>query len=79
MGLLVALGFTMLLLPSGLAALGGYRDVVLGVYGGCSSSARRPVVRAKDRSATRSVAIFALARNVDRGRSIAFFSGRRAR
>jgi hypothetical protein len=33
-GLLVALGFAILLLPSGLAALGGYRDVVLGVYWG---------------------------------------------
>ena len=33
-GLLVALGFTVLLLPSGLTALGGYRDMVLAVYGG---------------------------------------------
>jgi hypothetical protein len=33
-GLLVALGFTILLLPSGLTALGGYRDLVLVVYGG---------------------------------------------
>jgi len=32
-GLLIALGFFILLLPSGLAALGGYRDVVLLVYG----------------------------------------------
>ena len=32
-GLLIALGFAVLLLPSGFAALGGYRDVVLGVYG----------------------------------------------
>jgi len=31
-GLLLALGFTILLLPSGLTALGGYRDVVLVVY-----------------------------------------------
>jgi uncharacterized membrane protein YbhN (UPF0104 family) len=31
--LLIALGFFILLLPSGLAALGGYRDVVLLVYG----------------------------------------------
>jgi hypothetical protein len=33
-GLLIALGFAILLLPSGLTALGGYRDVVLVVYGG---------------------------------------------
>ena len=33
MGLLVALGFVILLLPSGLTALGGYRNVVLVVYG----------------------------------------------
>ena len=32
-GLLIALGFAILLLPSGLTALGGYRDVVLVVYG----------------------------------------------
>ena len=32
-GLLVALGFVILLLPSGLTALGGYRNVVLVVYG----------------------------------------------
>ena len=33
LGLLVAVGFIVLLLPSGLTALGGYRDVVLVVYG----------------------------------------------
>jgi hypothetical protein len=33
-GLLIALGFAILLFPSGLTALGGYRDVVLVVYGG---------------------------------------------
>jgi len=33
-GVLVALGFVILLLPSGLTALGGYRDVVLVVYAG---------------------------------------------
>jgi len=32
-GLLVAIGFVILLLPSSLTALGGYRDVVLVVYG----------------------------------------------
>ena len=32
-GLLLALGFVILLLPSGLTALGGYRQVVLVVYG----------------------------------------------
>jgi glycosyltransferase 2 family protein len=32
-GMLVALGFVILLLPSGLAALGGYRDLVLIIYG----------------------------------------------
>ena len=32
-GLLIAIGFVVLLLPSGLTALGGYRDVVLLVYG----------------------------------------------
>src|SRR3954453_23953990 len=32
-GLLVALGFIILLLPSGLSALGGYRDLVLMIYG----------------------------------------------
>src|SRR5262245_29491676 len=32
--LLLALGFAILLLPSGLTALGGYRDVVLVAYGG---------------------------------------------
>jgi uncharacterized membrane protein YbhN (UPF0104 family) len=32
-GLLIALGFVILLLPSGLSALGGYRDLVLMVYG----------------------------------------------
>jgi hypothetical protein len=32
-GLLIALGFVVLLLPSGLTALGGYREVVLVVYG----------------------------------------------
>jgi glycosyltransferase 2 family protein len=32
-GLLIALGFVVLLLPSGLTALDGYRDVVLVVYG----------------------------------------------
>ena len=32
-GLMIALGFVVLLLPSGLTALGGYRDVVLVVYG----------------------------------------------
>jgi uncharacterized membrane protein YbhN (UPF0104 family) len=32
-GLLIVLGFVVLLLPSGLTALGGYRDVVLAVYG----------------------------------------------
>src|SRR6516165_3315937 len=31
--LLIVLGFVVLLLPSGLTALGGYRDVVLVVYG----------------------------------------------
>jgi uncharacterized membrane protein YbhN (UPF0104 family) len=31
--LLIVLGFVILLLPSGLTALGGYREVVLGVYG----------------------------------------------
>jgi uncharacterized membrane protein YbhN (UPF0104 family) len=33
LGLLIAVGFIVLLLPSGLTALGGYRDVVLIVYG----------------------------------------------
>jgi glycosyltransferase 2 family protein len=33
-GVLVALGFVILLLPSGLTALGGYRDVVFVVYAG---------------------------------------------
>ena len=33
-GLLIALGFAILLLPSGLTALSGYRDVVLVAYGG---------------------------------------------
>ena len=33
-GLLIALGFAILLLPSGLTALGGYRDVALAAYGG---------------------------------------------
>lgn len=33
-GLLIAFGFVVLLLPSGLTALGGYRQVVLIVYGG---------------------------------------------
>jgi glycosyltransferase 2 family protein len=32
-GLLIALGFVILLLPSGLSALGGYRDLVLMIYG----------------------------------------------
>src|SRR5215475_13994316 len=32
-GVLIVLGFVVLLLPSGLTALGGYRDVVLIVYG----------------------------------------------
>src|SRR5262249_27232642 len=32
-GLLIVLGFVVLLLPSGLTALGGYRDMVLVVYG----------------------------------------------
>jgi len=32
-GLMIAVGFVVLLLPSGLSALGGYRDVVLVVYG----------------------------------------------
>jgi hypothetical protein len=32
-GLLIALGFVILLLPSALTALGGYREVVLAVYG----------------------------------------------
>ena len=32
-GLLVAMGFVILLLPSGLTALGGYRDAVLVIYG----------------------------------------------
>jgi uncharacterized membrane protein YbhN (UPF0104 family) len=32
-GLLIALGFVILLLPSSLSALGGYRDLVLMVYG----------------------------------------------
>jgi len=32
-GLLIVLGFVILLLPSGFTALGGYRDVVLVVYG----------------------------------------------
>jgi glycosyltransferase 2 family protein len=32
-GLLIVLGFVVLLLPSGLTALGGYREVVLAVYG----------------------------------------------
>jgi glycosyltransferase 2 family protein len=32
-GLMIALGFVVLLLPSGLTTLGGYRDVVLVVYG----------------------------------------------
>jgi glycosyltransferase 2 family protein len=32
-GLLIVLGFVILLLPSGLTALGGYRDVLLVVYG----------------------------------------------
>jgi hypothetical protein len=32
-GLLIVLGFVVLLLPSGLTALSGYRDVVLIVYG----------------------------------------------
>ena len=33
-GLLVALGFVILLLPAGLTALGEYRDVIVIVYGG---------------------------------------------
>src|SRR5262249_8303966 len=33
-GLLIVVGFVVLLLPSGLTALSGYRDVVLIVYGG---------------------------------------------
>jgi hypothetical protein len=33
-GVLIAMGFAILLLPSGLAAFGGYRHVVLLVYGG---------------------------------------------
>jgi hypothetical protein len=33
-GLLIALGFVILLFPSGLTALGGYREAVLVVYGG---------------------------------------------
>jgi glycosyltransferase 2 family protein len=33
-GVLIAMGFAILLLPSGLSALGGYRHVVLLVYGG---------------------------------------------
>src|SRR5262245_1568515 len=33
-GVLVALGFVILLLPSGLTALGGYREIVLVVYAG---------------------------------------------
>jgi uncharacterized membrane protein YbhN (UPF0104 family) len=33
-GMLIALAFVILLLPSGLAALGGYRDVMLLLYGG---------------------------------------------
>jgi glycosyltransferase 2 family protein len=33
-GLLVALGFVILLLPSGITALGGYRDVMIAAYGG---------------------------------------------
>jgi hypothetical protein len=33
-GVLIALAFAILLLPSGLAALGGYRDTMLSVYGG---------------------------------------------
>jgi len=33
-GVLIALAFAILLLPSGLAALGGYRDAMLSVYGG---------------------------------------------
>src|SRR5205823_1018491 len=32
-GVLIALGFVILLLPSSLSALGGYRDLVLTVYG----------------------------------------------
>jgi uncharacterized membrane protein YbhN (UPF0104 family) len=32
-GLLIALGFVILLLPSGLSALGGYRNLVLTIYG----------------------------------------------
>ena len=54
-GLLLALGFVILLLPSGLTALGGYRQVVLVVYGalllaGVLGLAARP----DDRPAARS-------------------------
>jgi hypothetical protein len=65
-GLLIALGFVVLLLPSGLTALGGYRDVVLvSVYGELSLvGALGLLLGTEDRSAARSLAVFPLVRDI---------------
>ena len=78
-GLLIALGFVILLLPVlGLTALGGYRDAsARRVRRAAPRRRARPLARPEDRFAARSVAIFPLVRNVGRRRSIAFCSGRR--
>jgi len=66
-GLLIVVGFVVLLLPSGLTALGGYRDVVLIVYGALILVGALGLARTENCVAACSVAIFPLARNVGRG------------
>ena len=78
MGLLIAIGFAiLLLLPSGLTALGGYREVVLVLYG--AHAARRSArsrVGADDRSVALAVAISPVGSRPWPWTPVASFSGR---
>ena len=70
-GLLIAIGFAiLLLLPSSLTALGGYREMVLALYGAMLlAAAFRSRVGAEDRSLALAVAIFPLVRHIGHGRA----------
>jgi lysylphosphatidylglycerol synthase-like protein len=66
--LLIALGFAILLLPSGLTVLGGYRGVVLVSYGGLLlAGVIRPIAGADDRPVACSMALFRLVGSVGSG------------
>ena len=74
-GLLLALGFVILLLPSGLTALGGYRQVVLVALRLAAPRRRsRSPARPDHRPAARSVAIFRVGSQLWRWTPAAFSS-----